>query len=177
MARKVKTNLIALGSAAILAVYAAGYALTEHPTPATGQVQATTSAAVPAPDAATAVAQTLAGAPSAAPPAAAPSAAAQTYRDGSYTATGTSRRGDITVDVTVQGGKVTAAKITGSTTYYPTSEISRLPGEVVSRQSANVDFVSGATESSLAFRSAVATALRQASGAGATQAPVAEGQI
>lgn len=52
-----------------------------------------------------------------------------------------------------------------STTHYPTSAVANLPGEVVSRQSAQVDLLSGATESSRAFRGAVSAALAQASAA------------
>ncbi len=157
MARKLKTNLVALGSAAIVAVYAAGYALTEHVTPTAGQTPPAIGATVPAPDAATAIAQSMAAeAPPGGP------LGDQAYRDGTYAGTGRAGRGQIAVKVTIDGGKVTGVKITHSTTYFPTSQISRLPGEVVKNQSADIDFVSGATQSSLAFRNAVAAALAQA---------------
>ena len=84
---------------------------------------------------------------------------------GRYPATSNSRSrdGGIEVALTIQGGKVTAVEITHATTYYPTSRIARLPGQVVDRQSGQVDFVSGATDSSRAFKAAVAEALAQAS--------------
>ncbi|MCA1723749.1 MAG: FMN-binding protein, partial [Thermomicrobia bacterium] len=81
------------------------------------------------------------------------------YRDGSYTGLGRSRHGNIGVTVVVQGGTIIAAKISQCGTRYPCSMISALPGEVVAQQSANVDFVSGATDSSTAFQEAVANAL------------------
>jgi len=82
--------------------------------------------------------------------------------DGTFTGAGTSRRGDISVAVTIQNGQVSAVRITRASTYYPISDIGRLPGEVVDRQSAQVDMVSGATESSRAFKGAVTQALAQA---------------
>lgn len=177
MARKLNTNLVALGSAVVVTLYGLGYARTQSaadhttagalPTTAPAAVDATTS---PAPDVATAIARAIATAtPSrptatpapgqAAPPAA---TAASEYRDGTYTGTGTSRRGDVTVALTIQGGRIAGVQITRSTTYYPISDIRTLPGQVVDRQGAQVDVVSGATESTRAFRGAVTAALRQA---------------
>ena len=59
----------------------------------------------------------------------------------------------------MQGGKIVSAKISQCLTRYPCSMIDALPGEVVAQQSAAVDFVSGATDSSMAFQQAVANAL------------------
>jgi uncharacterized protein with FMN-binding domain len=64
--------------------------------------------------------------------------------------------------LTVQGGRISGVTITGATTQYPTRFVSALPGQVVSRQSAQIDLVSGATYSSLAFRGAVQQALQRA---------------
>jgi len=99
----------------------------------------------------TATATTVAAAPAA--------AAAKTgkYKDGSYTGTGTSRRGDIEVAVTVQGGKITSAEITTCGTVYSCARIAALPGQVITRQSA--------TYSTQAYQLAVADALAQAGGA------------
>ena len=100
--------------------------------------------------------------------AAAPAAvAAKTgkYTDGSYTGTGTSRRGDIEVAVVVKGGKITSAEITNCGTVYSCSRVAALPGQVITRQSATVDRVSGATYSTQAYQLAVADALAQAGGA------------
>jgi uncharacterized protein with FMN-binding domain len=93
-------------------------------------------------------------------------AATSTYKDGTYTGTGVSRHGSITAQVVIQNGKIVSVQITGSTTRYSTSRIASLPGEVVAQQSPNVDYVSGATDSSMAFMQAVADALAQASGGG-----------
>jgi uncharacterized protein with FMN-binding domain len=117
------------------------------------------------PDTPTAIARIVANTPRPATPSPTPTAAAQRYRDGIYTGSGSSR-GDITVELTVQNGQISGVRITSATTYYPTSAIARLPGEVVARQTAQVDFVSGATESSRAFRGAVTQALAQASAGG-----------
>ena len=172
MARKLKANLVALGSAAIVTVYAIGYAWTEHASPSSGAPATTASTDTQAPDTATAIARAIAAAPPLPRPSATgKTASAPAYRDGTYTGAGTSRRGDISVALTIQNGKVTGVKITRATTYYPTSDIARLPGQVVSRQSANVDFVSGATDSSLAFRGGVAQALSRARASGSAAGP------
>lgn len=83
-------------------------------------------------------------------------------KDGTYTGVGTSRRGDVEVSLIVQSGRIQSVQITGYTTQYPIRLISALPGEVVQRQSAKVDFVGGATFSSMAFQGAVAQALSKA---------------
>ena len=84
------------------------------------------------------------------------------FKDGTYTGSGTSRRGDVWVSVDVAGGRITNVSITRSTLQYPLRDIANLPGEVVQRQSANVDIVSRATYSSQAFRTAVSQALQKA---------------
>jgi len=167
MARKLNKNLLALGSAAIVSIYAVGFARTAV-TPASAGSAAASPATVasvtqpPPVDAATAIAQAIASA-SATPIAASPTAVATSpYKDGTYTGTGTSRMGNIAVAVTMEGGHITAVQITGSTTHYPTSRISQLPGEVVAAQSTNIKLVSGATYSSQAFQQAVTQALAQA---------------
>jgi uncharacterized protein with FMN-binding domain len=183
MARKLNKNLLAIGSAAIVSIYAVGFARTATTPPASAgndpiaasPALAASATQAPPADAATAIAQAIAAAsatPSAATPTAAPVAttvataasAASTgaYKDGTYSGTGSSRLGDITVAVTVQGGQIAAVRITGSTTHYPTSRISQLPGEVVAAQSTNIKLVSGATYSSQAFKQAVTQALAQA---------------
>src|SRR5262249_21615613 len=100
-----------------------------------------------------------------APPTVAPApaqASSAAYRDGTYTGTGTSRHGSIEVTVVVRGGQIASAEITGCGTRYPCSRLAALPGQVVDRQSAAVDLVSGATDSTTAFRAAVTAALAQA---------------
>jgi uncharacterized protein with FMN-binding domain len=83
-------------------------------------------------------------------------------RDGSYTGWGSSRHGDIQATVEVENGKITSAWISECRTQYSCSWISALPPEVLARQSAEVDYVSGATQSSNAFYYAVVQAISKA---------------
>jgi uncharacterized protein with FMN-binding domain len=69
------------------------------------------------------------------------------------------------VAVTIKNGTIASVQITASNTRYPIARIAALPGEVVAAQSASIDFVSGATDSSMAFQTAVASALARAQGA------------
>ncbi len=148
--KKISGSLIAWSAATILAVYSAGYVGSQ---PAAAQVATQTSSA-------TAVRQNTSALTSAST--AGPVAATIGYKDGTFTGQGTSRHGNIQVQVVVQSGKIVSTTITGSTTRYPTSAIASLPGAVVSQQSPNVDLVSGATDSSSAFVQAVTNALAQA---------------
>lgn len=178
MARKLNRNVVALGSAAIIAVYGAGLARTQASPPAvateplspalaaaTAPATATPPAASASVDAATAIARALATAspsPGGATSSTTSGATIVAYSDGTYTGSGTSRFGGFEVAVTIAGGRITGVDITRATTRYPASRVARLPGQVVERQSAAVDMVSGATASSRAFRDAVAQALAQA---------------
>jgi len=99
-------------------------------------------------------------APASTPP---PQATRQSlYKDGTYEGWGTSRHGDIGVSVVIQDGRIASAVIAQCRTRYPCSWISQLPGQVVSRQSPNVDYVSGATQSVNAYYTAVVEALSRA---------------
>jgi uncharacterized protein with FMN-binding domain len=75
---------------------------------------------------------------------------------------GTSRRSNVQVSIAIQAGQIASVSITRATTEYPTRLIANLPSQVVARQSAQVDMVSGATYSSQAFRGAVLQALQRA---------------
>ena len=75
---------------------------------------------------------------------------------------GSCRHGDIQASVVIQDGKIVSTAIAQCLTRYSCSWIANLPGQVVTRQSANVDYVSGATQSSDAFSRAVADALSKA---------------
>ncbi len=184
--KKISNKLVALSAAAILSVYVAGYARTESAaaqlatppakvSPASPVTTNGSAAASPvatsSPTAASVVAAINQSAspsvPTAAPtasPTAAPSPTAVSgYKNGTYTGVGSSRHGGIQVQVTIQNGRIAAAKITGASTRYPASVISSLPGTVVAQQSTNVDIVSGATDSSNAYLDAVDSALNQAS--------------
>jgi uncharacterized protein with FMN-binding domain len=85
-----------------------------------------------------------------------------TRKDGTYTGWGTSRHGDIQATVQIKDGKIVFAAITECLTRYSCSWIAALPPQVLARQSADVDFVSGATESTNAFYYAVVEALNKA---------------
>jgi uncharacterized protein with FMN-binding domain len=59
----------------------------------------------------------------------------------------------------VQDGRIVSAEITQCLTLYSCSVIAALPPQVLSRQSAYVDLISGATESADAFANAIFRAL------------------
>lgn len=84
------------------------------------------------------------------------------FKDGTYSGWGSCRHGDIEATVVIEAGKIAAANISQCYTRYPCSWISNAPGQVVSRQSIDVDYVSGATQSINAFRDAVYQALSKA---------------
>jgi uncharacterized protein with FMN-binding domain len=231
-----KSNLVAIGSAAVLAVYAAGYARTRsaaqrwadegaerrpappsvigppaevvvahtEPAPSTSvptrvatqpsskasktrkatqpksQSSPATSAVVDAPTTParstdSTVTPTPPAAVAAAPAPVSPPSATHTdsaaqqadkdhprYRDGTYTGWGTSRHGDIQASVDIKDGRISDAFISICMTQYSCSWISALPSQVVARQSPDVDFVSGATQSTNAFYYAVVEALKKA---------------
>ena len=138
--------------------------------PLTAVAQAATSSApmqsapvsTPAP---TLTAPAPASTPPTAAPAAAPvvkSVAKTSYKDGVYLGRGTSRHGDIEAMVEIQNGRITNTVISQCLTRYSCSWIAVLLPQVVARQSAEVDYVSGATVSSDAFYYAVMQALAQA---------------
>ena len=84
------------------------------------------------------------------------------YKDGTYRGYGTSRHGDIEAELVIKRGQIYSARISQCLTRYSCSWISPLPPEVIARQSAEVDYVSGATESTYAFYYAVVEALSKA---------------
>ncbi|MDQ0199978.1 FMN-binding protein [Neobacillus ginsengisoli] len=86
----------------------------------------------------------------------------QMYKDGTFTGTGMNRRGEIEVAVTLKKDKITDVQISNWGMHYSESDVVGLPGEVLQRQNANVDNVSGATYSTQAFADAVQDALNQA---------------
>jgi uncharacterized protein with FMN-binding domain len=109
----------------------------------------------------------------AAPPAPAPaiaadgsadttSAPAHVWKDGSYSGWGYSRHGNIEATVVIEGGRIASAIISQCRTRYSCSVIDRLPPQVAQRQSPDVDYVTGATQSADAFYGAVVEALGKA---------------
>jgi uncharacterized protein with FMN-binding domain len=161
MAKKMPRRLVALSSSAIAAIYLAGFVYTR------GADAGLAPVAASAPTTITATASPTAITPAASPTATAtatstPSSTTAVYRDGTYTGSGTSRRGNVNVSVTIQGGRIANVTISSVTTQYPVSRIAALPAQVVSRQSGQVDNVSGATYSAQAFSLAVQAALSKA---------------
>jgi len=135
VARRLDARVAALSSAAVLAIYGAGYALTQSTVDTRAQIVA---AARYAPRA---------------------------LRDGTYTATGASQFGAVTVSITVAGDRLAAVEITGVTTFFSADWIRGLPAAVVRHQGPTVDVISGATGSTAAFDTAVAAALDKAAAA------------
>jgi uncharacterized protein with FMN-binding domain len=84
------------------------------------------------------------------------------WKDGTYTGWGYSRHGDIEAAVSIEGGRIASAIISQCRTRYSCSVIDRLPPQVAQRQSPDVDYVSGATQSADAFYGAVVAALNKA---------------
>jgi uncharacterized protein with FMN-binding domain len=83
-------------------------------------------------------------------------------KDGTYTGWGTSRHGDIQAAVEIKAGRIVSAYITQCLTRYSCSRIAAIIPQVVQRQSPEVDYVSGATQSTDAFYYAVVEALSKA---------------
>ncbi len=80
-------------------------------------------------------------------------------KDGTFLGWGYSQHGDIQAVVEIQNGRIVSAQIAQCNTRYSCDVIDKLPPQVVARQSADVDYVSGATESANAFYDAVIEAL------------------
>ncbi len=145
---RLTSGLLGLSSAAILSVYGLGYLNTST---ASGSNLADI-AATPAPHASTV-----------SRPGSTPTPQAQVgYKDGTYVGRGTSRHGDIEATVVIQNGQIVSADISQCMTRYPCSDVAPLVDEVVRIQAAPVHHVSGASDSSRAYKQAVANALSQA---------------
>lgn len=175
---RLKSSMVGISAAAVLGVYAAGYVSSSDAAGAT--VKAASPADTPVPTAtatraATATplprgvsGRTLGGdtpptaLPTATPVTARTPAATGTYKDGSYTGTGVGPHGGMSVAVAVEGGRITSAEITACNTRWPCSRISEMPSRVLAAQSAQVQYVTRATDSSVAFVRAVSAALEQA---------------
>lgn len=95
--------------------------------------------------------------------AAAPAIVARSqWKDGMYIGWGSCRHGDIGVAVIIKDGRIASAQITQCLTRYDCGIIGKLPNQVVARQSPEVDYVSGATQSTNAYYYAVVEALGKA---------------
>ena len=190
MAKKMPGRLVALSASAVATIYVTGLLSTQRAaesvaaasggdvTPSSTLTSAaanpTSTPPVVVGASATATAPTASAtstpASTATPVPTSTAASASTYADGTYSATGTSRFGNVSVSVTVSGGKLTNVQISKVTTSFPVSRIASLPSQVVQNQTANVNVVSGATYSSQAFKQAVQQALAQALAANSTAA-------
>lgn len=207
------SRLMALSSAVVVAVYAAGYGRTETaarqaaaslsafagsiagaqangagasttggiaapgssssaatpsagPSPAPG---ASSSAANPSPATSSTTQPAAASGPagsatasSAAAAAPAKSPAAAKYKDGTFSAQGWGPHGPMTVAVVVHLGRIVSANVTQCGTTYTCQYMDPLVRSVVSLQGPPVDYVSGATASSMAYYQAVTAALQKA---------------
>ncbi len=120
----------------------------------------TAAAPSPAPTAAAVAASTPVSA--AAPVAAA--APMPKYKDGTFRAWGRSRHGDIFSFVVVENGRIVHSGVDKCRTRWSCDLVSHLGPQVVQRQNAEVDYVSGATESGNAFYYGVLEALNMAQG-------------
>jgi uncharacterized protein with FMN-binding domain len=158
MAKRMPRRLVALSASAVASIYAAGLLSTQSAADVASAAPITptmSSTGVAASSAATTL-------PVVGATARAGTASTTTYADGTYSGTGTSRFGNVSVSVTVAGGAMSNVQITRVTTSYPVSRIASLPAQVVQKQTANVNIVTGATYSSQAFEQAVQQALTQA---------------
>jgi uncharacterized protein with FMN-binding domain len=188
MAKKMSRRMVVLSISAITTVYLAGYVITDPVAKQIAQAESAGSApptppATPPAMLATATsasannlssslaivptATLVPASPTAVPtrvlpsPTSTPVKIANGLADGSFVGLGRSRRGDVEVTLTIGGGKILNAEISHCMTQYPQSVIDGLPAEVVARQSAQIDLVSGATYSSRAFQDAVRQALAE----------------
>jgi len=107
----------------------------------------------------TAATQTVTTTPA---PVAAKTAAKASYKDGLFFGRGTSRHGDIESMIEISNGRIVSAVISQCLTQYSCRWIAALPPQVVARQSPDVDYVTGATESANAFYFSIVQALMQA---------------
>jgi uncharacterized protein with FMN-binding domain len=84
------------------------------------------------------------------------------YKNGTFQGTGSNRRGSIQVAVSIKNDKITDVTISNFAMHYTQADVVHMPQEVVKKQSAQVQNVSGATYSTQAFKDAVQNALSQA---------------
>jgi uncharacterized protein with FMN-binding domain len=103
------------------------------------------------------------------PSSAANSPSSQVYKDGQYTGNSTDAfYGNIQVKAVISGGKITDVAFLdyphdrGTSIRINTQAMPILKSEAIQVQNANVDIVTGATQSSLAFQQSLASALAQA---------------
>ncbi|HEY5220618.1 MAG TPA: FMN-binding protein [Candidatus Paceibacterota bacterium] len=152
----------------------ASSAFLNNPVPAGGTPVPTPTPSSPAPIATTpapkAVPPTTPVSPTPPTPAPAPTPKpAGLYTDGTYTGSpADAYYGNVQVEAIISGGKITDVQFlqypnTHSTSVYINSQaMPYLKQEAIQAQSANVNIVSGATDTSMAFQQSLASALTQA---------------
>jgi uncharacterized protein with FMN-binding domain len=88
------------------------------------------------------------------------------YTPGTYSAAAKGFGGDVTVTITVEGNKITKASVEGSkeTPNVGGQAFKKLSESIVSKQSAEIDVVSGATVTSKAAIEAAKSAFAKAKG-------------
>ena len=88
----------------------------------------------------------------------------QLLKDGSYVSAGRGMQGDIQVELRVRDGYIDRVNVVEHNENVGVSEdaFDRLEDDVLRKQSADVDTVSGATEASYGFMEAVRNCIRQA---------------
>lgn len=84
------------------------------------------------------------------------------YKNGTFDGSGSNRRGSIGVKVSITNDKITDVEISHFAMHYSKNDVVGLPQEVIQKQSAQVQNVSGATYSTQAFQDAIEDALMQA---------------
>ena len=105
------------------------------------------------------------------------SIAESTLKDGVYSAEQQGFGGPVSVSITVEGGAITGAEVTGAmeTEGIGAAALQPLGEQIKSAQSADIDGVAGATITSGAAKAAAMEAIAQASGAGPAELVLADG--
>ena len=91
-----------------------------------------------------------------------PATPAARWRAGTFSGYGDSAHGGVDVRVVIKEGRIVEATIEACNTRYPCELIDRMLRQTVLIQSANVDYVSRATESSEAYYEGLSEALNTA---------------
>lgn len=84
------------------------------------------------------------------------------WKDGKFSGWGSCRHGDLEATIEIKDGRIVSSVVSICRTRYSVDVIERIIPQVVTRQSADVDTVSGATQSADAFYWAVTSALASA---------------
>jgi len=169
--KKISGSLVTASSAAILAVYIAGYARTDQATRQFARQVAEQRVAGTSSRKVASVRDGLAAKVTVVPegvlppppdPGGGASQPSNKWKSGTYTGWGFSPHGNIEATVVIEAGRIASAIISQCRTRYSCSVIDMLPPQVARRQSPDVDYVSGATQSADAFYEAVVAALNKA---------------